>query len=559
MTAVRDNPDLLAQPSAQTFSLATLVESVREGQVRVPHFQRGLRWKRPDAVKLIDSVLRGFPIGSLLLWKREAPAGEVKLGNVKIVTEARTDALYVVDGQQRITTFLNAFDPRAGREGEFALVYDLSQRPFRVRAAAKGDSPEKVIPLPVLFDLRLVLRWVSEHPQHAESIEEINSATQRLREFQVPAYVVTSTEDAVLRDIYDRMNNSGKRLSRAEAFRGLFAPGEHVSEATTFETIQQEIRERLEWGNVNPDTILQAFLARRGPDIYRDIHLEFDSDRRRQSEFLDEKQEDAQKATLEAIERVVEFLRWRAGVPHFTFLAYRYLFAVLTRFFAHFPEPDERNLDLLVRWYWRAALVGPGLGGGSATGASRAFTFKIDPQDESRSVQGLLDVVAELPEFKPDVASFKADRASGSIMLCALWAQDALSPETGESFMLSDLALAIESRSTASPACPQIYQREDLDEKQRNSLGNRVLMPGIPTELVRAPQLWGEKVRSSHLLGESNDPKVAVQQREEALSRCIDEFLTERTAWDFDDGPPLSSLVFDEDDDSEDRQDGMLW
>ena len=62
--------DLLAEPTARTYPLAQLVGMVREGVVRVPHFQRGLRWKKADAVALIDSVLRGFPIGSLLLWQR---------------------------------------------------------------------------------------------------------------------------------------------------------------------------------------------------------------------------------------------------------------------------------------------------------------------------------------------------------------------------------------------------------------------------------------------------------------------------------------------------------
>ena len=76
--------DLLAEPTARTYPLAQLVGMVREGVVRVPHFQRGLRWKKADAVALIDSVLRGFPIGSLLLWQRKAPAETVRLGEVTV-------------------------------------------------------------------------------------------------------------------------------------------------------------------------------------------------------------------------------------------------------------------------------------------------------------------------------------------------------------------------------------------------------------------------------------------------------------------------------------------
>lgn len=77
-------PTLPVEPSARTYTLADLMLQVRAGRVRVPHFQRGLRWTTPDAVALIDSVLRGFPIGSLLLWKRRASAQEFELGQVQV-------------------------------------------------------------------------------------------------------------------------------------------------------------------------------------------------------------------------------------------------------------------------------------------------------------------------------------------------------------------------------------------------------------------------------------------------------------------------------------------
>ena len=115
MTTVQ-RPDSMAQPSARTFPLAQLVDLLRQGSVRVPHFQRGLRWKTADAVSLLDSVLRGFPIGSLLLWRQRAAAGEVRLGGVVIHAPEQTEALSVVDGQLRVTTFLNVFDARCGRE-----------------------------------------------------------------------------------------------------------------------------------------------------------------------------------------------------------------------------------------------------------------------------------------------------------------------------------------------------------------------------------------------------------------------------------------------------------
>ncbi|MDO5285435.1 MAG: DUF262 domain-containing protein [Actinomycetia bacterium] len=539
--------DLSAQPSARTFPLAHLVDLVRQGKVRVPPFQRGLRWQTSDAVSLLDSVVRGFPIGSLLLWSHEAEAAAVRLGGVTIDAPRLTEAFYVVDGQQRITTFLNVFH-REGGDSRFALVYDLRSR--QVRASRPNDSPEHVIPLPVLFELKEVLRWVKDHPGYTDRIDEINGVTQRLREFHVPAYVVSSQDEDVLRQIYDRMNSSGKRLTRAEVFRGLFSAREPDSEQVDLGLIATEVRDRLEWGLPDLDTVLQAFMARRGPDVYRDIHHEFDDASDDDSEFSGESQQQAQRRALEALEKTIRFLQDPVGVPHFSFLPYRYLLIVLTRFFAHFPDPASRNQDLLVRWFWTAARTGPYQVAGSTTGAIKALASGIVSGQENESVQRLLDRMRGKQRLDLSPSRFRASTAAGRIMLCALWAQQGKSPDTEQPFDRADLALELGEDASPSRACPEMVPRAELRDELRPSLGNRVIMPGIPIEMVREPQRWSEDVRRSHLLGDESDPNEMVQQRETRMYQVVSDFLMSKTQEGLDASAPLESYDFDDEDDA---------
>jgi len=343
-----------------------------------------------------------------------------------------------------------------------------------------------------------------------------------------------------------------KKTAAAEAFRGLFAPEEGTADATTFETIQADIRDRLQWGQLDLDTVLHAFLARRGPNMYRDIHIEFSKERRRIPEFPDEDREQSHQRTLDALEIAINFLRYKAGVPHFTFLAYRYLLVVLTRFFAHFPDPCARNLNLLQRWYWRAALTGPSMSGGM-TGSARALTSCITPKDEDGSVQRLLKAVEGKPHHKPNASNFGANRASGHIMLCALWAREPRSPDTEQPFEPADLALEIDQGSTPQPACPEIFPRSALDPTLASSLGNRLIAPGTPLEarikLITPETELPAEVRESHFLEASpkpDEPDQFVRTREELLQHYINEFLRARTGEDFDDFPPLRSLDLDE-------------
>jgi uncharacterized protein with ParB-like and HNH nuclease domain len=69
---------------ADTETVEDLVGLVRRGLVRVPSFQRGLRWGSEDVLALFDSIYRGYPIGSFLLQKGPASANRIKIGPLAI-------------------------------------------------------------------------------------------------------------------------------------------------------------------------------------------------------------------------------------------------------------------------------------------------------------------------------------------------------------------------------------------------------------------------------------------------------------------------------------------
>jgi hypothetical protein len=153
-------------------------------------------------------------------------------------------ALWVVDGQQRITSLANALHPDEMTDERFKIAYDLETRQFGPVPVVEEDP--LVIPLPVLFDLQKLLGWFHQRPDVAGHVDQANEVTKILRQFPVPAYEVVHDEPRVLQDIFDRMNNYGKRLSRAEVFSALFAGAEVARDSRiTFERIAEGIDEDL--------------------------------------------------------------------------------------------------------------------------------------------------------------------------------------------------------------------------------------------------------------------------------------------------------------------------
>ncbi|KJE20724.1 hypothetical protein FF36_05006 [Frankia torreyi] len=409
------------QPSATTYELEDLVAQAWQGRVRVPHFQRDFRWGSQDVVRLFDSIIKGYPIGSLLLWVRHSGVESVTLGELRIAAPEGENTFWVVDGQQRITSIANALHPEGNRHSPFSVHYDLKAQKFVDRPRVMDDY---YIPLPILFDLVELIGWFSDSGRGArEYFPVAQRIATMLRQYKIPAYLVRQDDEEVLTDIFDRMNNFGKRLSRAEIFSALFAgPEEGSAQRLSLSRIAERVDAQTGFGLIDANTVLHSIRARRGPDPMRDIRGEFaDGDRRVTSDFPGESQESAYAESEAALVRAVAFLQRDAGVPHLSLLTYKALLVVLVRFFAHFPEPTERNRILLRRFYWRAAVGGPTVFKGSFTQVSRILCALVRPGHEETSVQELVKSMDRSVREIPSAVRFRTNEAVGKIILCSWW------------------------------------------------------------------------------------------------------------------------------------------
>ena len=89
-----------------TEKICSLVDSVDSGKLLVPEMQRRYVWRSTQVRDLFDSLYRGYPVGSILVWNR--PDGDVE-GRVMDVGESAGklkggQTLLLLDGQQRLTS-----------------------------------------------------------------------------------------------------------------------------------------------------------------------------------------------------------------------------------------------------------------------------------------------------------------------------------------------------------------------------------------------------------------------------------------------------------------------
>lgn len=404
--------DRVTRPKVESVLSSDLVRWALNGRIRIPAFQRSYRWDRRDVTELFESILRGYPIGNLLVWERSAVAGKVVLGHLAVDAPATGDAYWVIDGQQRIISLIGALtatpetvDPR------FRIYFDLERESF-VSAARRQQQADDWLPMAITLNTARANAWIRDRPQLTETqIALADQVIAAIRDYRIPMYVVTGEDDTALRDIFDRMNTFGKPMKREEVFNALHSVADQ-REPSDLRTLAAGVRS-FGFGEFSEKILMQSLLAIRDPKVDRDSRKEFkDSDDLHQ----------ALAATERAIGHVIDFLRDDAGIPHIRLLPYSLYVPVLARFVDIFGSPKDRAVELLRRWIWRGAVVGVAPQGNTIAIRQGAAAVHDDPVASADRLLKLLP--PQHGEWAPDLSQIRLNRAQTKVNILGMMSRN---------------------------------------------------------------------------------------------------------------------------------------
>ncbi|MEV4746326.1 DUF262 domain-containing protein [Streptosporangium sp. NPDC049248] len=115
----------------------TLVDQISRGEIKLPEIQRGYVWKPTQVAKLIESLYRGYPSGSLLCWRTlEEPATrDVAIGGEQAAPAVQP--LFLLDGQQRLTSLHRVLSDHPDAQ----IVFNVETEAFQNQSAATAKDP----------------------------------------------------------------------------------------------------------------------------------------------------------------------------------------------------------------------------------------------------------------------------------------------------------------------------------------------------------------------------------------------------------------------------------
>jgi len=112
----------------QNIPISTLIDMYKRGELRLPEIQRQYVWRATRVRDLLDSLYRGYPSGSILMWETDEPV-PTRDGAIAQDTTAFAGRKLLLDGQQRLTSLTAAINGEQinvrGRKRPIDILFNL--------------------------------------------------------------------------------------------------------------------------------------------------------------------------------------------------------------------------------------------------------------------------------------------------------------------------------------------------------------------------------------------------------------------------------------------------
>ena len=361
--------------------LGRLVEQVVTGRIRVPRFQRPFVWKQGDLHQLLDSVLRGFPIGSILVWETEKTIESTRrIGPVEVSPPPSRLVGYLLDGQQRVSTLVGTLRLAKGAnplvdDVDWRVYCDLETR--ELLRMGTDEAEPRYFPVRSLLDTasffaacRRIESGAGSNQQAQRWIGEADRLSNAFRDYQLPLIRIreASLDSAVT--VFARLNRTGRKMAADEMVSALTYREGQFHLAKELDDLKDDL-DGENFGNLDRVLLLRSVLAALDRDIYAKDWADL---------MVEETVRDRFPAVFESaakgIKGALVFLE-DLGVTSDRLLPYGLQLVLLGEFFRLGPQPVDKVpvdkvVELLARWFWVTSFTG-WFGGVNTAQATRAL------------------------------------------------------------------------------------------------------------------------------------------------------------------------------------------
>lgn len=339
-----------AKPESSNYN--ELINNIESGRVKIPQFQRKFVWSLDMTVKLLDSIVKGYPIGSFILWKTKERLRSIRnVGGVSLPEPPEGDMVqYVLDGQQRMTSLYVAMKGLEINDDErhdnFAEIYvDLDAKDDEPIVVLKTDDLDghSLVRFVDLIDNMGVL--IKNMPDHCDRIIALN---QSVTSYRFSTILVSDAPIEIATEIFTRLNEGGKRLSVFEIMVAkTYDVPSNFDLSEKYESLVEELK-KSDFETISSAVLLQSVSACLVKECAKKHILKLDK-----MSIINE-WDNITSAFKEAVDYMHSFFR----IPVSQLMPYDALLVPFTYYFyKHKEKPVDEQQTYIQDFFWRCVLT----------------------------------------------------------------------------------------------------------------------------------------------------------------------------------------------------------
>lgn len=216
------------------YQVQQLVDMTNKGELGLPDLQRGFVWKPNKIRDLLDSMMKGYPIGFVMLWAAQSNTAK---GKNKVIGKddkiAYGQDYVIIDGQQRITSLYAVMTGKEISEGgkPIKISFNPITKEFAVWNMSTERNPEWISNISDIYTnvnrsrvfINKFIDNLKEYREKREEnlteddeqlIDESISEVLKLRDYPINALVINGdVDEESVADIFTRVNSGGVKLN----------------------------------------------------------------------------------------------------------------------------------------------------------------------------------------------------------------------------------------------------------------------------------------------------------------------------------------------------------
>ncbi|WP_318516628.1 GmrSD restriction endonuclease domain-containing protein [Photobacterium leiognathi] len=475
-----------AELTATSIRVQKLIEKIENGAIKIPEFQRGYVWKQQQVIELLESIVKNYPVGSILLWEAEK-ADKLKssrhIAGIDLPdVPDKYPVQYCLDGQQRISTLFGVFWENAEplnsseynpEQGVFEVYYDLENDLF-----VHGNELDK-IDHNRYFYLRNLLSPVKQMSEFRKYlydenyIDKITDLSNRFLNYDMPIIQISNRSIDEVGVIFERINNTGVKLNTMDLMTAWtwddkFHLRDEINDLLEILETQSSFKLdstlilQISSAIINNSTSSKSILSIK-PEIFKDNWTSISG----------------------ALKKCIDHLNSDLLCKSSKFLPYKQLLCGMSYFFHNCKKPDSKQIDALNSWFWITSF-NRRYDGGNTTQKLEQDLHLMDNiiSGDKVSKHEKLKITAEI--LMNSVFSIRSPLTRTVLLFQAQFSP--LDLVTGRRIQIGNV-LSKYNRSEFHHIFPDAYLRDNLNVKSKNerySLLNFCFLPSSSNKRISA-------------------------------------------------------------------------